>query len=154
MNMDASAQLRPYAQLERASASVYLNFLKVAAFHKVKFWLADPHGFALPGSDLHDVIHCRPSRKSKHGDTIPGRFDTVLVRVANARNKDIYRKSLLLGDAFRSSLTVQVLLGWCVAQVCHGIVFKVPEKALADLHLYFGKSLNPLKPLKKFLRCG
>lgn len=68
-------------QIERASASVYLNFRTVPVYHKVKFWVRDPHGLAAPGSEMRDVVHVRPSRKNKYGDDIPGRFDTALVRV-------------------------------------------------------------------------
>ncbi|KAI0696143.1 hypothetical protein C8T65DRAFT_698500 [Cerioporus squamosus] len=99
------------AQLERAAASVYIPFYKIPVFHKVKFWLEDPHDFALPGSELRDVIHCRPSRKSKHGNDIPGRFDTALVRDPARDAADIHRR--------------------CVAQV--RLVFKIPDKSMAEL---------------------
>lgn len=80
------------AQQERAAASVYFHFSKIPAYHKVKFWLEDPHGLGLPENDLHDVIHCRPSRKNKYGDDIPGRFDTALVRIAGHESDDIRRE--------------------------------------------------------------
>ncbi|KAI0681718.1 hypothetical protein C8T65DRAFT_751357 [Cerioporus squamosus] len=99
------------AQQERASASVYLNFNKVGAYHKVKFTLDDPHEFALPSSETKDVIHVRPVRKNKHGDELPGRFDTALTRVSP-------------NEAWG-------MQGFTVAQV--RLVFKLPDKALQDL---------------------
>ena len=58
---------------------MYFNFSKIGAYHKVKFGLDDPHGFALPGSELRDIIHCRPMHTNKRGDDIDGHFDTALV---------------------------------------------------------------------------
>ena len=60
---------------------MYFNFSKIGAYHKVKFWVSDPHGLAVPGSEMRDVVHVRPGRKNKYGTEIPGRFDTALVRV-------------------------------------------------------------------------
>ena len=80
------------AQQERAAASIYFHFNKIPAFHKVKFWLEDPHGLALPGTELRDVVHCRPTRKNKHGDDVPGRFDTALVRVSGSEDHSIHRE--------------------------------------------------------------
>ena len=68
------------AQVEAASAGIFFKFSKVHTFHKVKFWLADPHGIATEGLESRDVIHVRPESKNKHGNVVPGRFDTVLVR--------------------------------------------------------------------------
>ncbi|RDX41450.1 hypothetical protein OH76DRAFT_1459168 [Lentinus brumalis] len=64
------------AQQERTAASVYFHFNTILVFHKVKFWLEDPHGFMLP--ELQSVIHCRPMQHNKQGDCLPGRFDTTL----------------------------------------------------------------------------
>ncbi|KAI0689214.1 hypothetical protein C8T65DRAFT_700339 [Cerioporus squamosus] len=118
------------AQLERAAASVYIPFYKIPVFHKVKFWLEDPHDFALPGSELRDVIHCRPSRKSKHGNDIPGRFDTALVRDPARDAADIHRR--------------------CVAQV--RLVFKIPDKSMAELfpHIPPVQRLNHLAYVEWF----
>lgn len=69
------------AQVERSSASVYFNFRTVPVYHKVKFWISDPHGLAALDSETRDVVHVRPARKDKYGNDIPGRFDTALVRL-------------------------------------------------------------------------
>lgn len=68
------------AEVEKESASIFFPFNTVSAFHKIKFWVQDPHGLSLPGSEIRDVIHVTPARKNKHGAVIPGRFDTALVR--------------------------------------------------------------------------
>lgn len=68
-------------EVESASASVFYNFRAVHVFHKIKFWVQDPHGFAARDSESRDVIHARPARQNKYGSDIPGRFDTALVRV-------------------------------------------------------------------------
>ena len=78
------------AQQERAAASIYFHFNKIPAYHKVKFWLEDPHGLALPGTELCDVVHCRPTRKNKHGDDVPGRFNTALVRISGSEDHSIH----------------------------------------------------------------
>ncbi|KAI1788238.1 hypothetical protein LXA43DRAFT_1097454 [Ganoderma leucocontextum] len=69
------------AQVERHSASVHVPMQKVPVFHKVKFWISDPHGLAAVGTETRDVIHVRPGRKNKYGNDLPARFDTALVRV-------------------------------------------------------------------------
>ncbi|KAI0703890.1 hypothetical protein C8T65DRAFT_810535 [Cerioporus squamosus] len=109
------------AQQERAAASVYLNFHKIPAYHKVKLWLDDPHSFALPGSELRDVIHSRPTRQNKHGHVLPGRFDTALVRNSGSEAAGIRR--------------------FCVAQV--RLVFKIPERGMRDLFPHLPSSQRP-----------
>jgi len=58
------------------------SFQRVPVFHKVKFWNADPHKRE-HGIETLDVAHARPKQKDKRRDRWrPGRFDTVLVKVA------------------------------------------------------------------------
>ncbi|RPD75308.1 hypothetical protein L226DRAFT_462412 [Lentinus tigrinus ALCF2SS1-7] len=125
------------AQLERASASVYFNFHKIPAFHKVKFWLDDPHGF--PDADLRDVIHCRPIRQNKYGDDIPGRFDTALVRLPGVELAGVQGNS-----------QEHIISGFCVAQV--RLVFKLPDKAMPELfpHLPVAQQPNHLAYVEWF----
>ncbi|KDQ49252.1 hypothetical protein JAAARDRAFT_201038 [Jaapia argillacea MUCL 33604] len=87
----------------RASA-VILPFRAVPVYHKIKFWHENPQDPA--ADDVFDVVHCRPQRNDKYGRLIPGRFDMVLVKVAN---------SVRLGVA-----------GYRVAQV--RAVFRLPPK--------------------------
>ena len=53
------------AQIEWHSTSVHIPMQKVLVFHKVKFWVSDPHGLATLGTKTCDVIHIRknPSRQ-------------------------------------------------------------------------------------------
>lgn len=57
-----------------------------------KVWLDDPHGFALPGSELRDIIHCRPMRTNKRGDDIDGHFNTALVHIPGSDVAGIHRE--------------------------------------------------------------
>ncbi|KAJ8463177.1 hypothetical protein ONZ51_g10422 [Trametes cubensis] len=69
------------AQVEHASAGIFFSFRKIAAFHKVKFWIEDESGLTIDDTNgPTDVAHAHPSRLGKHDKTIPGRFDTVLVK--------------------------------------------------------------------------
>ncbi|KAI0762223.1 hypothetical protein C8Q74DRAFT_135973 [Fomes fomentarius] len=104
------------AQVEHASAGVYLNFRRVPVYNKVKFWITDPHGLAAPECEARDVIHVRPSRKNKHGADVGGRFDTALVRIPGAAAEG---STLPPSGRFR------------VAQV--RVVFKIPFKCLSEL---------------------
>ncbi|KAI1782635.1 hypothetical protein LXA43DRAFT_977455 [Ganoderma leucocontextum] len=98
--------------VERHSASVHVPMQKVPVFHKIKFWVSDPHGLAALGTETRDVLHVRPGRKNKYGNDLAARFDTALVREEpHAERQGIHR--------FR------------VAQV--RIVFMIPNKAMAHL---------------------
>jgi hypothetical protein len=70
------------AQLRNTARNIILPFQRVPVFHKVKFWNADPHKRE-HGIETLDVAHARPKQKDKRRDRWrPGRFDTVLVKVA------------------------------------------------------------------------
>ncbi|KAI0737930.1 hypothetical protein C8Q80DRAFT_1222642 [Daedaleopsis nitida] len=114
------------SEVELASAGVFLNFRTVPVYHKVKFWVADPHGLAAPDSETRDVVHVRPARKNKHGTDIPGRFDTALIRVSG-------------NDSELEHLHGMQHL--CVAQV--RVVFKIPSKSLPYLFPRLSASAYP-----------
>lgn len=77
-------------RVAREADDVFLGFERVPVYHKVKFWLRDPHGREL-AEDILDVAHCRPSltpppsgktkASAKKKTSLPARFDTVLVDV-------------------------------------------------------------------------
>lgn len=71
-------------EIERHCAGLYFGFSAIAAYHKIKVNLPDVHGLGIQALGRQDVIHVRPERKDKYGRTVPGRFDTALVRVAHA----------------------------------------------------------------------
>src|SRR6266702_864741 len=59
----------------RRADNTLLPFRRVSVFHKVKFTIrkdSDP--------TTADVLHIRPEARNQHGNTIPGRFDTALVK--------------------------------------------------------------------------
>ncbi|TBU41221.1 hypothetical protein BD309DRAFT_868732, partial [Dichomitus squalens] len=109
-------------QIERESARVFLPFQTVPTYHKIKFWVPDPHICAAPGTQIRDVIHVRPAHKGKYGDMLSGRFDTALVRDT--------RENAQHG-----------IHGLQVTQV--RIVFKIPKKAVP---LMFPKLTEEARP--------
>lgn len=134
------------AEIERASAGVYFRFSSVAVYHKVKFWIPDPHGLALPGSEMRDVIHARPMRKNKHGSDVPGRFDTALVRLTAGRDAEplqgMKRMSFLTDSLCRSNTHHSLYhAGFCVAQV--RLVFEIPKKGILDLFGHLAPTARP-----------
>lgn len=85
-------------QVERQAAHINLPFVYVSTYHRIKFTLEN-------GNATVDSIHVRPARKDKKGQNIPGRFDTVLVRIGAAEmegridgmhNQSIYHISCIL----------------------------------------------------------
>ena len=122
------------AQVERHSASVHIPMQKVPVFHKVKFWVSDPHGLAAAGTETRDVVHARPGRKSKYDDDLPARFDTALVRNLNEQPSPDQRGVHRTFDSYKATarLTVNLQhLGFRVAQV--RVIFKIPNRAMAHL---------------------
>ncbi|PIL31105.1 hypothetical protein GSI_05801 [Ganoderma sinense ZZ0214-1] len=103
-------------QVEQQASKVFFNFYSVPVFHKIKIHVLDSEGLGLQDTDKQDVVHVRPARKNKYDDTIPGRFDTVLVRTADGNHS---------GDSPRSIHDFQV------AQV--RLIFKIPDKGMAHL---------------------
>jgi hypothetical protein len=67
------------AEVEFKASHVSLPFNTVPVFHRVKFTTPDPYTTAGPSDTIVDSVHVQPARKDKEGETIPGRFDTVLV---------------------------------------------------------------------------
>ena len=67
-------------QVEQHASKIYFNFFAVPIFHKIKIHISDSEGRGLQDTGVDDVVHVRAARQNKYDDTIPGRFDTVLVR--------------------------------------------------------------------------
>ena len=63
------------AMAQRRANNTLLPFRRVSVFHKVKF--VNPE---VPDVGTVDAVHIRPEVRSRRGHTIPGRFDTVLVK--------------------------------------------------------------------------
>lgn len=66
------------SEVERQSAKIYFRFSSVQVFHKIRFTVKDLSSSV--GSSSMDVAHVKPASKDKWSKTVPGRFDTVLVR--------------------------------------------------------------------------
>ena len=83
-------------QVEQQASKIYFEFFSVPVFHKIKIHVSDGEGLGLQDTEMHDTVHVRAARKNKYDDPIPGRFDTVLVRVdgdTNALGSSIHRES-------------------------------------------------------------
>ncbi|THU76369.1 hypothetical protein K435DRAFT_704958 [Dendrothele bispora CBS 962.96] len=97
-------------RLEDAVDGHFLGVTHVSAFYRIKFLRTD---FFTGESSTVDAIHVQPERKDKRrGHVIPGRFDTVLVRV----------NDITVTDS---------VLDTCVARV--RLVFTLPEKSMQYL---------------------
>lgn len=62
----------------RRANNTLLPFRRVSVFHKVKFVIRDD-----PDPKTVDALHIRPEGRNQRGNTIPGRFDTALVKNGN-----------------------------------------------------------------------
>ena len=69
-------------QVEQHASKIYFNFFAVPIFYKIKIRISDSEGLGLQDKTTCDAVHVRAARQNKYDDTIPGRFDTVLVRSA------------------------------------------------------------------------
>ncbi|KAG1804353.1 hypothetical protein EV424DRAFT_1330672 [Suillus variegatus] len=98
------------AQVEHAAAHVYIPFASLPIFHKVRYNAVDSTGHKDESVTI-DSVHCQPARRDKQGNTVPGRFDTVLVNCGNGGEKSVE--------------------GYRVAQV--RVIFTIPEKHHASL---------------------
>ncbi|KAH9083700.1 hypothetical protein EDB83DRAFT_2282415 [Lactarius deliciosus] len=63
------------AVARRRADNTLIPFQRVSVFHKVKF---TNHDHSDPRTV--DALHIRPEARNRHGNTIPGRFDTALVK--------------------------------------------------------------------------
>lgn len=76
------------AQVEHAAAHVYIPFASLPIFHKVRYNAVDSTGHKDESVTI-DSVHCQPARRDKQGNTVPGRFDTVLVNCGNGGEKSV-----------------------------------------------------------------
>ncbi|KAG2108065.1 uncharacterized protein F5147DRAFT_761177 [Suillus discolor] len=109
------------AQVEHAAGHVYIPFASLPIFHKVRYNAVDSAGHKDESVTI-DSVHCQPARRDKRGNTVPGRFDTVLVNCGNGGEKSVE--------------------GYRVAQV--RVIFSIPEKHHASLfpsHILIPKHL-------------
>ncbi|KAI0827915.1 hypothetical protein BC628DRAFT_1534661, partial [Trametes gibbosa] len=121
------------AEIEHKSAGVYFPFHKVPVFHRIKLWIDDPQGL-LSDTQVADAVHVQPARKNKYENTVPARFDTVLINTG-------------IGGPTGMS-------GYRIAQV--RVVFKIPGSAMYTLfpnravarpeHLAYVEWFTPFPP--------
>jgi Plavaka transposase len=68
-------------QIDDAAQDLDLPFNKVLVYHRIKFISTDPFSIDPTIEKTVDSITATPSKLDKYGKVIPGRFDTVLVKV-------------------------------------------------------------------------
>jgi hypothetical protein len=66
------------AQVELQASYITMPMQTLPVYHKAKFWLGDSTQHRMMSNET-DVIHAVAARVNKHKNTIPARFDTVLV---------------------------------------------------------------------------
>jgi hypothetical protein len=76
-------------QIERRASGVLLPTRSFPVFHTIKF--VDP----ITGSTL-DAAHAKPARQDQRQRPVPGRFDTVLVRINSQHEAGIQGQSAIL----------------------------------------------------------
>jgi hypothetical protein len=72
------------AQVEVTSTSIHIPFLKISIFHHLKFISYDVYGLNPLDEIMVDSIHSDPVHFNKCRTVVPGRFDTVVVRVKDS----------------------------------------------------------------------
>lgn len=75
----------PRPRREQLATSMTFAFGAVAVYHKAQFWDCDFPRYRHASSE-YDVVVATPSRRDKHNNVIPGRFDTVLVNDGTGRS--------------------------------------------------------------------
>ena len=72
------------AQVEDASTSIHIPFSKISVFHRLKFVSYDVYSLNPLDEIVVDSIHTDPAHFDKYGNVVPGRFDTIVVRVKDS----------------------------------------------------------------------
>ena len=72
------------AQVEAASTSIHIPFSKISVFHRLKFVGYDVYSLNPLDEIVVDSIHTDPVHFDKYRNVIPGRFDTIIVRVKDS----------------------------------------------------------------------
>ena len=70
-------------EVEQAAPRLHLPLRKVSVYHRVKFITHDPFSLDSAAEIVVDSIHCEPARRDKHGELVPGRFDTAIINHRN-----------------------------------------------------------------------
>ena len=72
------------AQVEATSDSIHIPFSKISVFHCLKFVSYDVYSLNPLDEIVVDSIHTNPVHFDKYRHVVPGRFDTVIVRVKDS----------------------------------------------------------------------
>jgi hypothetical protein len=108
-------------QVEDRADALFLPTYSIPVFHCLKF--VD----LLSGSTL-DAVHAKPSRTDKYHRNVPGRFDTVLVRIEEAPGIGVKGWSKFICISY---IAYFCLIGYCVAQV--RVIFSIPRQVVASV---------------------
>ena len=74
------------AQVEAASTSIHIPFLKISVFHRLKFISYNVYSLNPLDKLVVDSIHTDPMHFNKYRNVVPGRFDTVVVQVKDSQD--------------------------------------------------------------------
>ncbi|KAF7324033.1 hypothetical protein MKEN_00625400 [Mycena kentingensis (nom. inval.)] len=68
-----------YTALRDKAPYLIIPFNRIPVYHRIKYTTPDPYAPGGPSDNIVDSVHVEPTRLDPEGNTIPGRFDTVLV---------------------------------------------------------------------------
>ena len=80
------------AQVQTLSDSFHVPFSKISVFHRIKYFSYDPYSLNPLDEIVTDSIHVDPSHFDKYGKEVPGRFDTAIIQIREARDLDMKGK--------------------------------------------------------------
>lgn len=150
-------------RIAHKAEDVFLSFDRVPIYHKIKFWLRDPHGREL-AQDILDVTYCRPlytppplrgknKAKSRSQLPIPARFNTVLIDVGANGHPGVKGVDLLIQQfAYCLSLTIPNICSQDIVLprfalffgflTVYSMNFFPPHICHATLHMWSGSNLS------------
>jgi hypothetical protein len=86
-------------QVDAASTSIHIPFRQISVFHRLRFVNYNPYSLNPLDETVVNSIHTNPVHLDKYRNVVPGRFDTVIVRVKDSES-DHGRTSLSLKGLF------------------------------------------------------
>ena len=101
-------------------------FSKISVFHCLKFFSYDAYSLNPLDEVVTDSIHVDPAHVDKYGKVVPGRFDTAIIQIREARRpglKGMFKLILSLQNLFVSHS------GLCVGRI--RCIFSLPPHAVA-----------------------
>jgi hypothetical protein len=105
-------------RVQNIASDLLIPFQHCSVFHHLKF--RDHNNM------IKDTVHAQPAYRDKQGRNIPGRFDTVLVKIKSSSEHSIHRWLIFLTHI---RLLIKAI-DFCVAQV--RAIFKLPPRVAEE----------------------